>query len=130
MFDLQGAEDVVHARATTRTRALSARTEVQGALVSIDSHNGHILAMVGGRKFERADQFNRAILRAGMEPGSPFKPLYYSAAIASRKFTPATMILDAPVVFMTAGRHDLGAAELQGGMEGTGAPALPRSPTR
>ena len=37
-----------------------------------------------------------------MQPGSAFKPLYYSAAIDSRKFTPATMILDAPVVFTNA----------------------------
>ena len=57
--------------------------------------------MVGGRKFERADQFNRAV-SGRMQPGSAFKPLYYAAAIASRKFTPATMILDAPVVFVTA----------------------------
>ncbi len=39
---------------------------------------------------------------ARCEPGSAFKPLYYSAAIDSRKFTPATMILDAPVVFTNA----------------------------
>jgi penicillin-binding protein 1A len=101
MFDLQDAEDAFTA-GYTRTRALSARTEVQGALISIDSRNGHILAMVGGRKFERADQFNRTVPPAGMEPGSSFKPLYYAAAIASRKFTPATMILDQPVVFVTA----------------------------
>ena len=73
------------------------RTQVQGALVSIDPSNGYILAMVGGRQFG-ADQFNRAV-QARVEPGSSFKPLYYSAAIDSRKFTPATMILDAPVAF-------------------------------
>jgi penicillin-binding protein 1A len=32
-------------------------------------------------------------------PGSAFKPLYYSAAIDSRKFTAASLIYDAPVVF-------------------------------
>ena len=32
-------------------------------------------------------------------PGSSFKPLYYSAAIDSRKFTEGTMIYDSPVVF-------------------------------
>ncbi len=53
--------------------------------------------MVGGKEFG-VDQFNRATM-AKVEPGSAFKPLYYSAAIDSRKFTPATMILDAPVVF-------------------------------
>jgi penicillin-binding protein 1A len=97
LFDLTGAVDAFDA-GYRRTRALSARTEVQGALVSIDSHSGHILAMVGGRKFERTDQFNRVTL-GRMQPGSAYKPLYYAAAIASRKFTPATMILDAPVMF-------------------------------
>ncbi len=77
--------------------AVTRKTEVQGALVSIDSHSGYILAMVGGRKFG-VDQFNR-VVSGTMEPGSSFKPLYYSAAIDSRKFTAATMIWDAPVVF-------------------------------
>jgi penicillin-binding protein 1A len=57
--------------------------------------------MVGGRQFSRSDQFNRAT-QSRVQPGSAFKPLYYSAAIDSRKFTAATMILDAPVVFSNA----------------------------
>jgi penicillin-binding protein 1A len=32
-------------------------------------------------------------------PGSSFKPLYYSAALDTRKFTPATLIYDIPIVF-------------------------------
>jgi penicillin-binding protein 1A len=54
--------------------------------------------MVGGRKFESTNQFNRAV-QSKVQPGSAFKPLYYSAAISSRKLTPASMIVDAPVVF-------------------------------
>lgn len=100
LFDLAGGEAVFDA-GYKRARALTARTEVQGALVSIDSRTGHILAMVGGRAWERTDQFNR-VVGGRMQPGSAYKPLYYAAAIASRKFTPATMLLDAPVVFMTA----------------------------
>jgi penicillin-binding protein 1A len=57
--------------------------------------------MVGGRQFSSADQFNRAT-QSEVEPGSSFKPLYYSAAIDSRKFTAATMIMDAPVIFTNA----------------------------
>ncbi len=74
------------------------RTQVEAALVSLDPRTGHILAMVGGSKFETGNQFNRAT-QAKLQPGSAFKPLYYSAAISSRRFTPASMILDAPVVF-------------------------------
>ena len=44
------------------------------------------------------NQFNRAV-DGRIEPGSSFKPLYYSAAIEDRVITPATMIYDSPVVF-------------------------------
>jgi len=96
MFSLQRPQDVITAGNESELN-VTRRTQVQGALISIDARTGYILAMVGGKEFG-VDQFNRATM-AKVEPGSAFKPLYYSAAIDSRKFTPATMILDAPVVF-------------------------------
>jgi penicillin-binding protein 1A len=42
-------------------------------------------------------EFNRAV-QAKRQPGSAFKPIIFSAAI-DKGYTPATMILDAPVVF-------------------------------
>ena len=77
----------------------SKRTQVEGAIVTVDARSGHVLAMVGGSKFETGNQFNRAA-QARLQPGSAFKPLYYSAAISSRDFTPASMIVDAPVAFI------------------------------
>ncbi len=74
------------------------RTQVEGALVTIENRTGHIKAMVGGSEFESRNQFNRAV-DARLLPGSAFKPLYYAAAIESRAITPATMIYDSPVVF-------------------------------
>ena len=74
------------------------KAQVEGAMISIDSHSGYIYAMVGGRQFESINQFNRAT-QSSVQPGSSFKPMYYSAAIDSREFTPASMIVDAPVVF-------------------------------
>ncbi len=76
------------------------QTTVEGALITLENGTGHILAMVGGSDFE-TKQYNRAV-DATVQPGSAFKPLYYSAAISSRIFTPATMIIDAPVVFFNA----------------------------
>jgi penicillin-binding protein 1A len=70
---------------------------VQGALIAMDPSTGHIIAMVGGRRYEVTDQFNRAV-QGQLQPGSAFKPLYYSAAISSKMFTPATMLTDAPIV--------------------------------
>jgi penicillin-binding protein 1A len=58
---------------------------VQGALVVMDPHNGHILAMVGGRDFEES-KFNRAT-QALRQPGSAFKPFIYTAAIDNGRFT-------------------------------------------
>ena len=100
LFGLQKAQDIV-AGGIGGALAVTRKTQVQGALVAMDPSTGYILAMVGGRQFSRQDQFNRAT-QARVQPGSAFKPLYYSAAIDSRKFTPATMILDAPVVFTNA----------------------------
>jgi penicillin-binding protein 1A len=92
--DLKYLTRVGYAKETDRSK----KTQVEGALISIDTKTGHILAMVGGSKFENTNQFNRAV-QSTVQPGSAFKPLYYSAAISSRKVTPATMIVDAPVVF-------------------------------
>jgi penicillin-binding protein 1A len=69
---------------------------VQGALISLDVKTGTIVALVGGRDF-RKSQFNRA-LQARRQPGSAFKPIVYAAAI-DRGYTPATVIVDSPVIY-------------------------------
>ena len=75
-----------------------AKTTVEGALVTIEPDTGHITALVGGSKFDEANQLIRAT-QSRLMPGSSFKPLYYSAAIDTRKFTEATLIYDEPIVF-------------------------------
>ncbi|MDC7234435.1 MAG: PBP1A family penicillin-binding protein [Spirochaetales bacterium] len=75
------------------------QSTVQTAMITLDNETGYILAMVGGSEFNRANQFNRAV-NGELMPGSAFKPLYYSAAISSQKYTPATRIVDAPRVFV------------------------------
>ncbi len=97
MFGLEGAESVATA-GYMAARNTAAKTQVQGALISLDSRKGYILAMVGGRGWNANDQFNRATSSEVM-PGSSFKPIYYSAAIDSRKFTAATMLLDEQRIF-------------------------------
>ncbi|MCL2720294.1 MAG: PBP1A family penicillin-binding protein [Treponema sp.] len=71
---------------------------VEGALITIENDTGYITAIVGGSKFDESNQLIRAT-QASVQPGSAFKPLYYSAAIDSRKFTMASMIYDSPMVF-------------------------------
>src|SRR5437868_5961008 len=68
----------------------------EGALLAIDNHTGAIKAMVGGWSFSRS-KFNRAV-QAYRQLGSTFKPIVYTAAI-DRGFTPASIIVDAPVEY-------------------------------
>jgi 1A family penicillin-binding protein len=51
----------------------------QGAIVTLDTRTGEILAMVGGRDYQQS-QFNRAT-QARRQPGSTFKVFAYAAAI-------------------------------------------------
>jgi len=71
---------------------------VQGALLAIDSSNGEIKAMVGGRDFNRS-KFNRAT-QALRQVGSSFKPYVYTAAI-DQGAAPNDIVLDAPETFLT-----------------------------
>jgi penicillin-binding protein 1A len=76
---------------------LEQEPELQGALVSIDPHRQYLVAMVGGYDFD-ANEFNRAF-QACRQPGSSFKPLVYSAALEELNWTPATVIVDSPIVY-------------------------------
>jgi penicillin-binding protein 1A len=70
--------------------------EVQGALVSVKPNTGAIQALIGGFDFEHS-KFNR-VVQAKRQAGSGFKPIIYAAAL-DKKYTPASLINDAPVVF-------------------------------
>jgi len=70
--------------------------EVQGALVSVHPNTGAIQALNGGFDFEHS-KFNR-VVQAKRQAGSGFKPIVYAAAL-DKKYTPASLINDAPVVF-------------------------------
>ena len=69
---------------------------VEGSLLALDPRTGAVQAMAGGYDFTRS-QFNRAVA-ARRQPGSAFKPLIYATAL-QQGLTPATLILDAPVVY-------------------------------
>ncbi len=96
--------DVVYLMPASPGEALLAqRPEVQGAIVALDPHDGAIVAMSGGFDFQ-ASKFNR-VLQARRQPGSSFKPFIYSAALEAG-FTPASVVLDAPVVYEAPAPED------------------------
>lgn len=69
--------------------------EVGGALVSMETSAGDVVALAGGYDF-RTSQFNRAT-QAFRQPGSSFKPVVYSAAL-DNGMTAGSIVLDAPYV--------------------------------
>ena len=81
--------------------ALEQKPKVQAALLCLETESGHVKVMVGGRDFKES-QFNRAI-QSRRQPGSAYKPVTYAAAV-DKGYTPATMIIDSPIVFQDTER--------------------------
>lgn len=98
--DLLAVGDVVLVRAVTNDDGTFKRwslrqvPEVQGAFMAMDVNTGRVLAMQGGFSYQDS-VFNRTT-QATRQPGSSFKPFVYAAALDSG-FTPATIVVDAPI---------------------------------
>ena len=69
----------------------------QASFVAIDPRTREVKALVGGESYVEYP-FDR-ITQSKRQPGSTFKPFVYGAALASRKFTAASIMLDAPESF-------------------------------
>ena len=61
----------------------------------MDPYTGRVLALSGGFSF-KSSEFNRAT-QALRQPGSAFKPFVYALALEN-KYTPSSLVLDAPLV--------------------------------
>ena len=103
--DLVDVGDVVMVRAVTNDDdgsfqrwSLRQVPEVQGGFMAMDVNTGRVIAMQGGFSYQ-ASVFNRAT-QAARQPGSSFKPFVYAAALDSG-FTPATIVVDAPIEIET-----------------------------
>ena len=69
--------------------------KVNGGIVVMDPYTGRVLALSGGFSFKNSE-FNRAS-QALRQPGSAFKPFVYALALENG-YTPASLVLDAPLV--------------------------------
>lgn len=98
-------QDIAEAAVAKGLDAISKRrsrkdARIQGALLAIEPHTGHIKAMVGGTDYGKS-QFNRCT-QAHRQPGSAFKPIVYAAAI-EKGYRPEDVVLDIPVSYHGAG---------------------------
>ncbi len=86
------------------------------ALVSIDTHSGHVQAMVGSRDWFDADRDGQVNVATSLrQPGSSFKPIVYATAF-DKGYTPETRLFDVETDFLTEAEgkyhprnYDLGA---------------------
>ena len=99
--DLVAVGDIVMVRAVTKDEdgsflrwSLRQVPEVQGGFMAMGVDTGRVVAMQGGFSYQDS-VFNRAT-QATRQPGSSFKPFVYAAALDSG-FSPATIIIDAPI---------------------------------
>jgi penicillin-binding protein 1B len=68
---------------------------LEGAVIVVEPNSGDVVAVVGGREAD-ASGFNRA-LDARRPIGSLVKPAVYLTALETGRYTPATLIEDAPI---------------------------------
>ena len=69
--------------------------KINGGIVVMDPFTGRVFALSGGFSFNNSE-FNRSS-QALRQPGSAFKPFVYALALEN-KYTPSSLILDAPLV--------------------------------
>lgn len=95
-YDMQKKAEATVQRAyrTLRGRGLSAKN-LQIALVAVDPRTHFVKALVGGVDYSKS-QLNRAT-QSRRQPGSAFKPFVYYTAFASGRYTPYSVVNDAPI---------------------------------
>lgn len=69
------------------------KSQLNGALMSMDPNTGEVLAMVGGYDYT-VSPYNR-VTQAKRQPGSAFKPFIYQVALDSG-MSPASLVPDIP----------------------------------
>ena len=94
--DLFKEGDVIYVKKIDKkSYSLEQLPKINGGVVVMDPFTGRVLALSGGFSFKNSE-FNRTS-QALRQPGSAFKPFVYALALEN-KFTPSSLILDAPLV--------------------------------
>ncbi len=83
-----------------RAIELAADPPVQAAFLALDTQTGDVLALVGGKDFDRSE-FDRAT-QAARQAGSAIKPFIYAAAV-EHGMSPGQLIWDVPTVWTMPG---------------------------
>ena len=94
--ELLSVGDIIYVKKTIDNKYdLKQLPKINGGIVVMDPYTGRVLALSGGFSFKNSE-FNRAT-QALRQPGSAFKPFIYALALEN-KYTPTSLVLDAPLV--------------------------------
>ena len=94
--EILSAGDIIYVEKKTNNEYdLKQLPKINGGIVVMDPYTGRVLALSGGFSFKNSE-FNRAT-QALRQPGSAFKPFIYALALEN-KYTPTSLVLDAPLV--------------------------------
>ena len=94
--EILSAGDIIYVEKITNNEYdLKQLPKINGGIVVMDPYTGRVLALSGGFSFKNSE-FNRAT-QALRQPGSAFKPFIYALALEN-KYTPTSLVLDAPLV--------------------------------
>ena len=94
--DLFKVGDIIYVKnINSDSYSLQQLPKINGGIVVMDPFTGRVLALSGGFSFKNSE-FNRTS-QALRQPGSAFKPFVYALALEN-KFTPSSIVLDAPLV--------------------------------
>ena len=94
--EILSAGDIIYVEKITNNKYdLKQLPKINGGIVVMDPYTGRVLALSGGFSFKNSE-FNRAT-QALRQPGSAFKPFIYALALEN-KYTPTSLVLDAPLV--------------------------------
>ena len=94
--DLLKVGDIIYVKNLDKSfYSLKQLPKINGGIVVMDPFTGRVLALSGGFSF-KSSEFNRAS-QALRQPGSAFKPFVYALALEN-KYTPSSLVLDAPIV--------------------------------
>lgn len=87
-----------------KKKYLAAKSKpIEGALVSMDSSNGYVLALIGGRNYSFKNELNRAVF-AKRQFGSAMKPFVYATALEQKMITAISKIKDKKRTYSDHGR--------------------------
>lgn len=84
-------------------KKLAGSSVSNGAAVVIDSRTGGIKAMVGSIDWYDTSFGKVNVATSLRQPGSSFKPIYYSKAIDKHIITASTILHDSPITYKTPG---------------------------